>query len=277
MQRAMALADAGPADAQLVAQVRQLASELDQEQRDRQLLAALDAAWLAEPSLTSNRRYANANSLPLLRRALTADGLAVGRDDPQAVAAQIKSRQEEVRSEIVAALYEWYTLLSPPIGVDLGEPLGVPSVLHVSPESPAGRDGRLNKGDRIVGIGQGPGASVTNTSGMTAQQIMQLLRGEPGATVRLEVLPNAAKEPRTLELQRDTTAAWLGAVIQAADPDPWRRRVRDACELDDEALRRAELEKLADEADLHDQPVRFLARVGGNLREPERSTARRPF
>ena len=124
MQRALALADAGPADAKLVAQVRQLASELDQEQRDRQLLAALDAAWLAEPSLTWDRRFANEKSVPLLRKALTADGLAVGRDDPQAAAAQIKSRQEEVRSEIVAALYEWYTLLSPPIGVVLEDKPG---------------------------------------------------------------------------------------------------------------------------------------------------------
>ena len=85
---------------------------------------------------------------------------------------------------------------------------------------------------------------------MTVRQIMQLLRGEPGTIVRLEVLPAAAKESRTLEIQRDTTAAWLWAVIQAADPDPWRRRVRDACELEDDTLRRAELEKLADAADL---------------------------
>ena len=35
VQRAVALAESGPADPQLVAQVRQLADELDQEQRDR--------------------------------------------------------------------------------------------------------------------------------------------------------------------------------------------------------------------------------------------------
>ena len=48
VQRAVALAESGPADPQLVAQVRQLADELDQEQRDRELLASLDKAWLAQ-------------------------------------------------------------------------------------------------------------------------------------------------------------------------------------------------------------------------------------
>ena len=143
MQRALALVDAGPAEAHLIAQVRQLASELDQEQQDRQLLSALDAAWLAEPSLSWDRRFANENSVPLLRNALTADGLAVGQDDPRAAAAQIKSRQEKVRSEIVAALYEWYSLLSPPIGVVLEDNRDFDVVAYVSPESPAGRDGRL--------------------------------------------------------------------------------------------------------------------------------------
>ena len=265
MQRALALADAGPADAHLIAQVQQLASELDQEQRDRQLLSALDAAWLAEPSLSWDRRFANENSLPLLRNALTADGLAVGQDNAPAAAARIKSRQERVQAEIVAALYEWYSLLSPPIGVVLTDNQDVGLVAYVSPESPAGRDGHLKEGDRILGIGQGRGAPVTSTSGMTVRQIRELLRGEPGTIVRLEVLPAAAKESRTLEIQRDTTAAWLWAVIQAADPDPWRRGVRDACELEDDTLRRAELEKLADEADIASQPVRFLARLGAEL------------
>ena len=44
----MALAESGPAAPELLAQVRKLRDELDEEQRDRQLLAALDKAWLAQ-------------------------------------------------------------------------------------------------------------------------------------------------------------------------------------------------------------------------------------
>ncbi len=265
IQRAQALVDTGDADATVIAQVRQLASDLDLEQRDSQLLAALDAAWLTEPNLDWDRRFANKKSVQHLRDALTADGLVIGRELPQTVASQIKNRRERVRSEIVAALYEWHSLRASPIGVVLKDSPDSGLVTYVSPESPSGSKGGLEKDDRIVGIGQGSGASVTSTSGMTVVQIMQLLHGEPGTIVRLEVLPKAAKESRTVEVQRDTSAAWLWAVIQATDLDPWRQSVRIACELDDESLRRAELEKLIATVDFSGQPVRFLNQVGAEL------------
>ncbi len=265
IQRAQALAETGEADSQLVAQVRQLASELDLEQRDGQLLAALNAAWLAEPNLDWDRRFASEKSVSLLRDALTADGMVVGRDDPLVVASQIKRRREIVRSEIVAALYEWHSLLAPPIGVVLKKNQKPGLVAYVAPESPAGRDGNLKKGDVIVGIGQERGESFVSTSGKTVSEIVLLLRGERGTVVRLEVLPDGVKESRTLEIHRDTTASWLWNVIKAADTDPWRSDVRDTCELEDEALRLAQLGKLIDSVDLSAQPVRFLNRVGAEL------------
>ena len=94
---------------------------------------------------------------------------------------------------------------------------------------------------------------------------MQLLRGEPGTIVGLEVLSEPANESRILEIQRDPTAAWLWSVIQAADHDPWRRKVRDACDLEDVTLRVAELEKLVEEVDRLDQPVRFLNQLAAEL------------
>ena len=224
--------------------------------------AALNAAWLAEPNLDWDRRFASEKSVSLLRDALTADGMVVGRDDPLVVASQIKRRREIVRSEIVAALYEWHSLLAPPFGV-VYQKSGL--VAYVSPESPVGRDGNLKKGDLIVGIGQKRGESFVSTSGKTVSEIVLLLRGERGTVVRLEVLPDGAKDSRILEIQRDTTAAWLWNVIEAADTDPWRGDVRDACEMEDDSLRLAELEKLIDSADLSAQPVRFLNRLGAEL------------
>ena len=47
-QRALALVETGLADAVLVAQVRQLQTELDKEESDRALVATLDAARLAQ-------------------------------------------------------------------------------------------------------------------------------------------------------------------------------------------------------------------------------------
>ena len=144
---------------------------------DRQLLSALDSAWLAAPNLNWDRRFALEESVPLLRKALTDDGLAVEDDDPQVAAERIKSRRANVHSEIIAALYEWHSSLEPPIGVVLENKNDVCVVSDVGPESLAGRDGHLKTGDRIVGIGQGSGASVTSTKGMTIPQITDLLRG----------------------------------------------------------------------------------------------------
>ena len=42
LQRAVALAESGPADPELTAKVRQLWAELDQQHKDQQLLAALE-------------------------------------------------------------------------------------------------------------------------------------------------------------------------------------------------------------------------------------------
>ena len=38
-------------------------------------------------------------------------------------------------------------------------------------------------------------------------------------------------QPRVYAIQRDPMADWLKDVVDAADPDPWRQRVREASEL----------------------------------------------
>jgi hypothetical protein len=261
VQRAKVLAETGDVDPQLIEQVRQLAPELDIEQRDVQLLAALDATWLAEPNLDWNIRFANAKSIPRLREALMADGLEVGVGDPQQVAERIRSRRDPIQAEIIAALYEWYSLLAPPIGVALSES----KIAYISQEGPAGRSGSLNREDQIIGIAQGNGGAFSSTAGMNRSQVLALLRGEPGTTVRLNVVSATTGEPRIVALQRDTTASWLWEVIQASDPDAWRRKVREACNLEDETLRVAELEELVQETDLSAQPVRFLNQLAAQF------------
>jgi serine/threonine protein kinase/PIN domain nuclease of toxin-antitoxin system len=119
VQRAVALAENGPADPQLTAQVRGLLSELDQEERDRKLLADLDKAWSADPYLANDRRLANIGSIPFLRSAMTAYGLSIGKEPPEKVAAMIRAKPEPVRGELLAALEEWHYLATPDVGIAL--------------------------------------------------------------------------------------------------------------------------------------------------------------
>jgi eukaryotic-like serine/threonine-protein kinase len=58
------------------------------------------------------------------------------------------------------------------------------------------------------------------------------------------------------------TRAWILAVARAADPDPWRDRVRDQQRWADVKL----LETLADIADIEEQPVTLLVAMGTRWR-----------
>src|SRR5262249_36735322 len=65
VQRALALVRSGPADPALKAQVARLQAELDGEEKDRQLVAALDAARLAQAETLSENRFAMERAIPL--------------------------------------------------------------------------------------------------------------------------------------------------------------------------------------------------------------------
>jgi serine/threonine-protein kinase len=114
-QRASALAENGPADDQLKAQVRSLLAELDEEEKDQQLVAALDAAQLAQAvTVAGENRFAVERVVPKFREALRAYGLPVGEGEPQAVATRIQQRPARVRATLVAALDEWIDVACDP-------------------------------------------------------------------------------------------------------------------------------------------------------------------
>jgi serine/threonine-protein kinase len=75
-----------------------------------------------------------------------------------------------------------------------------------------------------------------------------------------------------------TRAHLLSAVARAADPDPWRCRLRDALDLEatDRERARAAFEELAataPEEDLHRESISRLAYALGRLGDRERETA----
>jgi serine/threonine-protein kinase len=106
-QRALALVENGAADAALRDQVHHLKAELDQEENDRVLVAALDEARLAQAETLSQNRFAPERAVPKFREAFAAYGLAAGEGEPRAVGERIRQRPAAIREAIVAALDEW--------------------------------------------------------------------------------------------------------------------------------------------------------------------------
>jgi serine/threonine-protein kinase len=122
VQRALALVENGSADATLVQQVTLLQTELNEEEKDRTLIAALDEARLAQAeSAAGENRFARERAVPLFRKAFAAYGLAAGQGEPVAAADRLRRRPSAVRQAAVAALDEWADLgVSPRFG--LAEP-----------------------------------------------------------------------------------------------------------------------------------------------------------
>ncbi|MCU0960559.1 MAG: tetratricopeptide repeat protein [Pirellulaceae bacterium] len=273
LQLALGLAAGGPTDPELMAPLRSLEQELEderavlaQDRRDRDLLKTLEAAWLLQANVdVSESRFAKEDSIPLLRKALQEYGIRV-LDMPAAdVAAIVTSRPPEVRQHLLAAMEEWGALARPIIGVALQTADGRTVITGIAPDSPAARDGRLREGDTLVGVGEGREGEIVNIESSAGPAVKKLLVGESGTTVRLEIIPTGATESRVYEIQRDPTAAWLQAVVETADSDPWRCRLRKALKLEDPAKQVEALTQLAEQVDVQNQPARVLTRLAVQL------------
>jgi superkiller protein 3 len=113
-QRALALVENGSAEAALTGQVQRLKAELDEEEKNRVLMTALDEARLAQAESLSTNRFALERAVPKLREAFAAYGLAAGQGEPTAVAEGIRGRPPAVQEAILAALDEWDDLAGNP-------------------------------------------------------------------------------------------------------------------------------------------------------------------
>lgn len=66
-------------------------------------------------------------------------------------------------------------------------------VASLVPAGPADKQGELKAADRIVGVGEGKTGEVQDVVGWRLEDVVDLIRGAKGSTVRLEVIPASAK------------------------------------------------------------------------------------
>lgn len=80
-------------------------------------------------------------------------------------------------------------------------------VVRLVHAGPADKQGELQPSDRIVGVAQGLDGEITDVVGMRLDEVVKLIRGKKGSTVRLEVIPVSAKtdaERKVISIVRNT-------------------------------------------------------------------------
>jgi len=76
----------------------------------------------------------------------------------------------------------------------------------IVPGGPAGTNGKLKVGDRVVAVGQGGSGPMTDVVGWRIDDVVALIRGKKGTQVRLDVLPAEAgtdAKPTAIAIVRD--------------------------------------------------------------------------
>ena len=68
-------------------------------------------------------------------------------------------------------------------------------VARLVAKGPADKQGELQPSDRIVGVGQGNEGPIEDVVGWRLDEVVDLIRGPKGSTVRLEVIPANSKTP----------------------------------------------------------------------------------
>jgi len=79
-------------------------------------------------------------------------------------------------------------------------------IQRLVPGGPAEKGGQLKASDRIVGVGQGTNGEILNVVGWRLDEVVDLIRGQKGTTVRLEILSGDAPEgapTRIISIVRD--------------------------------------------------------------------------
>jgi carboxyl-terminal processing protease len=88
------------------------------------------------------------------------------------------------------------------IGARLESVDGYTIIREILAGGPAAMDGRLQVGDRVVGVGQGQNGAIVDVEGISPSELTRLVRGSAGTVVRLQVIPAAGGERVIYDLTR---------------------------------------------------------------------------
>ena len=115
------------------------------------------------------------------------------------------------------------------IGALLGSEDGITTIKKILPNGPADKDGRLKEDDQIFGVGQGKEGEIENVIDMKLNDVVKKIRGKPGTSVRLQIMPDDGSGFKIVELMREKVeledSQAQSAVFDAgtkADGTPWR-------------------------------------------------------
>ena len=89
------------------------------------------------------------------------------------------------------------------IGAALQSEDGYTIVSKIIPGGAAAKHGQLKPQDKIVGVGQGKDGAIQDVVDMKLDDVVALIRGKRGTTVRLEVIPLDSQERKILEIVRE--------------------------------------------------------------------------
>ena len=88
------------------------------------------------------------------------------------------------------------------IGASLKGEDGYTTVAELVPGGAADKDGRLQKKDRVVGVGQGSDGEIVDVVDMNLNEVVKLIRGKRGTIVRLKVVPVGQTVPKIYDITR---------------------------------------------------------------------------
>ena len=88
------------------------------------------------------------------------------------------------------------------IGASLKGEDGYTTVAELVPGGAADKDGRLQKKDRVVGVGQGADGEIVDVVDMNLNEVVKLIRGKRGTIVRLKVIPVGQTAPKIYDITR---------------------------------------------------------------------------
>ncbi len=88
------------------------------------------------------------------------------------------------------------------IGAQLTLEDGYTKVTRIIPGGAADKHGELKTGDRIVSVGQDDDGEMQDVIDMKLNDVVSLIRGKPGSTVRLGIIPEKSSESKILTIKR---------------------------------------------------------------------------